>query len=47
MSKDTQFRGLLDKLWEKAFQTNFDKESTDRIKVRVSQQSEDTVAISD
>lgn len=32
ISKDTRFRSLLDKLWEKAFQTNFDKESTDRIK---------------
>jgi hypothetical protein len=32
ISKDTRFRSLLDKLWEKAFQSNFDKESTDRIK---------------
>jgi len=32
ISKDTRFRSLLDKLWEKAFQTGFDKESTDRIK---------------
>lgn len=32
MGKDTRFRGLLDKLWEKAFEKNFDKESTDRIK---------------
>lgn len=32
MGKDTRFRGLLDKLWEKAFQKGFDKESTDRIK---------------
>lgn len=32
ISKDTRFRGLLDKLWEKAFEKNFDKESTDRIK---------------
>jgi len=32
MSKDTRFRGLLDKLWEKAFEKRFDKESTDRIK---------------
>ena len=32
MSKDTRFRGLLDKLWEKAFEKGFDKESTDRIK---------------
>jgi hypothetical protein len=32
ISKDARFRGLLDKLWEKAFQQKFDKESTDRIK---------------
>lgn len=32
MAKDSRFRGLLDRLWEKAFQSNFDKESTDRIK---------------
>lgn len=32
IAKDTRFRSLLDKLWEKAFQSNFDKESTDRIK---------------
>jgi|SRR5580765_4124876 len=32
MSKDTRFRGLLDRLWEKAFETNFNKEATDRIK---------------
>ena len=32
MSKDRQFRGLLDRLWEKAFETRFSKESTDRIK---------------
>lgn len=32
ISKDPRFRGLLDKLWEKAFEKNFDKESTDRIK---------------
>jgi hypothetical protein len=32
ISKDRQFRGLLDRLWEKAFQTGFNKESTDRIK---------------
>ena len=32
ISKDTRFRTLLDKLWEKAFETNFDKQSTDRIK---------------
>jgi len=32
ISKDARFRSLLDKLWEKAFQSDFDKESTDRIK---------------
>jgi hypothetical protein len=32
MTKDTRFRGLLDKLWEKAFEDKFSKESTDRIK---------------
>lgn len=32
ISKDTRFKGLLDKLWERAFQSGFDKESTDRIK---------------
>ena len=32
ISKDARFRSLLDKLWEKAFQNDFDKESTDRIK---------------
>lgn len=32
ISKDTRFRALLDKLWERAFQTKFDKESTDKIK---------------
>ncbi len=32
ISKDARFRGLLDKLWEKAFERNFDKESTDKIK---------------
>jgi hypothetical protein len=32
LAKDTRFRGLLDRLWEKAYQTNFDKTSTDRIK---------------
>lgn len=32
ISKDMRFRSLLDKLWEKAFHSNFDKESTDRIK---------------
>lgn len=32
MGKDTRFRGLIDRLWDKAYQTNFDKASTDRIK---------------
>lgn len=32
IDKDTRFRGLLDRLWEKAFEQRFDKESTDRIK---------------
>jgi len=32
ISQDSRFRVLLDKLWEKAFQSGFDKESTDRIK---------------
>jgi hypothetical protein len=32
IAQDTRFRGMLDKLWEKAFRSGFDKESTDRIK---------------
>lgn len=32
ISQDMHFRSLLDKLWEKAFQSGFDKPSTDRIK---------------
>lgn len=32
IDKDTRFRSLLDKLWEKAFESGFDKTSTDRIK---------------
>lgn len=32
IGKDTRFRGLLDRLWEKAFQSGFDKDSTDKIK---------------
>jgi len=32
ISKDSRFRGLLDRLWEKAFERGFDKESTDKIK---------------
>lgn len=32
ISKDARFKSLLDKLWERAFHSGFDKESTDRIK---------------
>lgn len=32
ISKDTRFHSLLDKLWQKAFESNFDKTSTDKIK---------------
>jgi hypothetical protein len=32
ISKDARFRSLLDKLWEKAFESGFSKESGDRIK---------------
>jgi hypothetical protein len=32
ITKDTHFKSILDKLWERAFQKNFDKESTDKIK---------------
>ena len=32
IQRDTRFRGLLDRLWEKAFHQGFDKTSTDRIK---------------
>jgi hypothetical protein len=32
IGKDARFRSLLDKLWEKAFQSNFSRESTDKIK---------------
>ena len=32
ISKDARFRSLLDKLWQKAFETNFDKDSTNKIK---------------
>lgn len=32
ISQDNHFRSLLDKLWEKAFQSGFDKPSVDRIK---------------
>jgi hypothetical protein len=32
IGKDARFRSLLDKLWEKAFESNFDKSATDKIK---------------
>ena len=32
IAKDRHFKSLLDKLWEKAFQSGFDKTDTDRIK---------------
>jgi hypothetical protein len=32
VSKDTRFRAIYDKLWEKAFESDFDRESMDRIK---------------
>lgn len=32
LAKDTRFRSLLDKLWEKAFESGFEKTATDRIK---------------
>jgi hypothetical protein len=32
LGKDRQFRGLLDRLWERAFQQGFDKDSTEKIK---------------
>jgi hypothetical protein len=32
ISKDTRFKTLTDKLWERAFNDNFSKESTDRIR---------------
>jgi hypothetical protein len=32
ISKDMRFRTLLDRLWEKAYESNFDKQSTDKIK---------------
>lgn len=32
IGKDTRFRVVLDKLWQKAFQNDFDKDSTDKIK---------------
>jgi len=32
ISKDSRFRGLLDRLWDKAFEKGFDKYTTDQIK---------------
>jgi hypothetical protein len=32
LAKDMRFRSLLDKLWEKAFESGFDKTTTDKIK---------------
>ena len=32
LQKDARFRSILDKLWEKAFQSKFDKTSTEKIK---------------
>lgn len=32
INQDTRFRVLVDKLWDKAFESNFSRESTDRIK---------------
>ena len=32
ISKDTRFKAIYDKLWEKAFENDFDRESMDRIK---------------
>jgi hypothetical protein len=32
LSKDKQFRGLLDRLWERAHERGYDKDSTDKIK---------------
>lgn len=32
IDKDTRFHSLLDRLWERAFQQNFSKDSTDKIK---------------
>lgn len=32
ISRDTRFRSIYDRLWERAFESNFDKESMDRIK---------------
>jgi hypothetical protein len=32
ISNDARFRALLDKMWEKAFQSDFDEESTNRIR---------------
>jgi hypothetical protein len=32
ISKDVRFKGVLDKLWERAFEANFSSESVDRVK---------------
>jgi len=32
VERDSRFKSLMDRLWEKAFESNFDKESTDRIR---------------
>lgn len=32
ISRDTRFKALTDKLWERAFETNFSKDSTDKIR---------------
>ncbi len=32
IERDSRFKSLMDRLWEKAFESNFDKESTDRIR---------------
>lgn len=32
IERDSRFKALMDRLWEKAFESNFDKESTDRIR---------------
>ena len=39
ISQGYAISGLLDKLWEKAFESGFDKESTDKIKSGLSEQS--------
>lgn len=32
VERDSRFKSLMDRLWEKAFESNFDRESTDRIR---------------